>query len=88
MDKPCLKNWSDLIWNPNVSRHTSPVILLDDFTCHKQTPFLEAMQETGTHVEHIPGGYICLLQPCHVETMKSLKFGVRHHYTDWAIMKL
>lgn len=57
-----MKVYVDQIWKPYVSSHTKSVLILDEFICHKQTPFLAAMEEIGKNVELIPGENTCVLQ--------------------------
>lgn len=83
-DQRSLDIWLNKIWKPYVSGHSSSVLLLDDFACHKQASFIENINTLGTSVEYIPGGYTCVVQPCDVGVMKSLKGGVRKGYMEWA----
>lgn len=87
MDERSMKIWTDLVWKPYVADYERSVLLLDDFSCHKQDCLLEIMESVGTHVELIPGGYTCVLQPCDVGVIRSLKNGIRKHYMEWASAK-
>lgn len=88
MDQRSMKIWFEKVWKQYVANSSKSVLLLDDFICHKQPEFLDLASEVGTSIELIPGGYTCVLQPCDVGIMKSLKGGIRQCYTKWAAQNL
>ena len=61
--------------------------LLDEFKCHMQGSFIRRINDLGTEVDFIPGGYTCLLQPCDVGVNKPLKQRIVDQYMGWAIEK-
>ena len=84
MDERGLRLWTEQVWKPYVRECPKSALLLDDFVCHKQPNFIERMKQMGTHVEIIPGGYTCVLQPCDVGVMRPFKSGIRKEYGKWA----
>lgn len=39
-----MRSWIELVWKTYIGDHMKSVLLLDDFNCHMQESFLEAMQ--------------------------------------------
>lgn len=62
IDARSLKIWTRCIQKHYKSGYGKFVLVLDDLSCHKQTPFLDYLKSFGTDVEIIPGGYSCDLQ--------------------------
>lgn len=86
MDEPSLKIWTERIWKPYVSCNESSVLLSDNFSCRKETSFLEYLKSFGTDLDLLPGGCTCLLQPCNVGVMGSLKVCIQKMYMDLVSM--
>ena len=62
--------------------------MLDEFKCHVQAQFIRSVNDVGTDVAIIPGGYTCVLQPCDVGINKPLKDQIRTSYTNWAAIQM
>ena len=87
MDERAAKIWIEKIWKPYVSGKFASFLLLDEFKCHMQGSFVRAVNDLGTEVGFIPGGYTSFLQPCDVGINKPLKKRFDDLYMNWAIEK-
>ena len=66
----------DLCLKPHVATIPTgiiPIIFLDSYQCHMMASVVDAIQELGVKVEHIPGGCTCLCQPVDVGINKPFK---------------
>ncbi|KAE9264982.1 hypothetical protein PR003_g32604 [Phytophthora rubi] len=88
MDERGCRIWMEKVWKPYVTDLPSSLLMLDEFKCHMQTSFVRGLNDLGTEVEIIPGGYTCVLQPCDVGINKPLKDGIRTQYNAWSITKM
>lgn len=68
------------VWKVYVASLENFALLLDGFACHEQESCLSVVQELGTHVEHISGRYICVLQPYVVGVRCSSKVYLQKSY--------
>lgn len=73
-----MKIWPDQIRKPHVSIGTSFVLQHNDFICHKQTPFFDAPERAGTHVELILDVHTFVLPLYEVKAMKSVRAGMEN----------
>ena len=87
MDERASKIWIDKIWMPYVCGKGKGFLLLDEFRCHKQESFVNKINELGTEVSFIPGGYTGVLQPCDVGINKPLKNYFTRKFATWSIKK-
>lgn len=88
MDERGCQIWFDKVWKPYAASHPSSMLMLDEFKCHIQPSFIRTLNDIGTELEIIPGGYTCVLQPCDVGINKPVKHGIRNQYNDWAVRKM
>ena len=87
MDERVGKLWIEKIWKPYINGSIASFLLLDEFKCHMQGSFVRSINDFGTEVGFIPGGYTSLLQPCDVGINKPLKNKFDDLYMNWAIEK-
>ena len=87
MDERTSGIWIEKVWQPYVAGHPSSFLLLDEFRCHMQGSFIRKINDLGTEVDFIPGGYTCVLQPCDVGINKPLKQAIRYLHMQWTIEK-
>jgi DDE superfamily endonuclease len=87
MDERTSKIWIEKIWKPYVTGKGSSFLLLDEYKCHMQKSFVNSINDLGTEVDFIPGGYTCMLQPCDVGINKPLKNSFTNQYMKWTIDK-
>lgn len=69
MDEKVMLAWVDKILKPYVM--TAPdgvvrIVFLSSFRCHMMSSVVEAVQDLGVDVEHIPGGCTGLCPPVDV----------------------
>ena len=86
MDKRCMLLWVDLCLKPHVATIPAgiiPIIFLDSYRCHMMASVVDAIQELGVEVEHIPGGCTCLCQPVDVGINKPFKKPIRDLWQTW-----
>ena len=88
MDERVMSEWVDKVLKPYA--RTAPeeivlAILLDSYRCHIMASIVNAIQDTGTEVEHIPGGCTGLTQPVDVRIGKPLKNRIRRHWEDYML---
>ncbi len=75
MDEKVMLMWVDKILKPNVMTAPDgvvPLVFLDSYRCHMMASVVEAVQDLGVEVEHIPGGCTGLCQPVDVGVNKPL----------------
>jgi hypothetical protein len=66
MDEQCMLQWVEKVLKPYVDKAPSGIVsllFLDSYQCHMMGSIVEAIQELGVEVEHIPGGCTFLCQP-------------------------
>ena len=67
------------------SENVVPLPVLDSYQCHMITSVMEAIQQLGVEVEHIPGGCTSLCQPVDAGINKALKMLVHKDYKNWML---
>ena len=86
MDERCMLLWVELCLKPHVATIPTgiiPIIFLDSYRCHMMASVVDAIQELGVEVEHIPGGCTCLCQPVDVGINKPFKKRIRDLWQTW-----
>ena len=76
MDEACMLKWVNDVLKPHAKTAplgVIPVLPLDSYRCHMMTSIVEAINNLGVQVEHIPGGRIGLCQPVDVGFNKPFK---------------
>jgi hypothetical protein len=89
MDKEMMLLWVEQILAPYVTTAPpgiKPVLFLDSFRCHMMRPVVQACQDLGVQVEHIPGGCTFLCQPVDIGVNKPLKCKIRKLWQEWMIL--
>ena len=59
MDERVMLMWVDMVLKPYVDTapdEVVPVLFLDSYRCHMMNSVVNAIQDLGVQVEHIPGG--------------------------------
>ena len=88
MDETVMSEWVDKVLKPYAETSPEgivPSILLDSYRCHLMATIVNAIQDTGTEVEHIPGGCTGLTQPVDVGIGKPLKNRIRRFWEDYML---
>ena len=86
MDERCMLLWVELCLKPHVATIPTgiiPIIFLDSYRCHTMASVVDAIQDLGVEVEHIPGGCTCLCQPVDVGINKPFKKHIRDLWQTW-----
>ena len=86
MDERCMLLWVDLCLKPHVATIPTgiiPIMFLDSYQCHMMASVVDAIQELGVEVEHIPGGCTCLCQPVDVGINKPFKKCICDLWQTW-----
>ena len=82
MDKACMLQWVDEVLKTHVAFaavEIIPVLLLDSYRCH----MMEAINDIGVNVEHIPEGCIQLCWPVDMGLNKSFKGMMHTVWEEW-----
>jgi hypothetical protein len=88
MDEKVMLLWVDKILKPYVETAPDgivPLLFLDSFRCHMMGSVVQAIQELGVEVEHIPGGCTYLCQPVDIGVNKPFKTRMRDSWEGWMI---
>jgi hypothetical protein len=88
MDEQVMHLWIDRILKPYVSQTPPgivPLLLLDSYRCHMMKSIVNAIEELGVEVEHIPGGCTALCQPVDIGVNKPFKSRLRRLWEEWMI---
>ena len=86
MDERCMLLWVDLCLKPHVAtipKGIIPILFLDSYRCHMMASVVDAIQELGVEVEHIPGGCTCLSQPVDAGINKPFKKRICDLWQTW-----
>jgi hypothetical protein len=67
--------------------HIIPLLVLDSYRCHMMASVVQAIQELGVEVVHIPGGCTSLCQPVDVGFNKPFKTNVRRDWESWMLFE-
>ena len=88
MDEKVMLLWVDKILKPYVETAPDgivPLMFLDSYRCHMMGSVVQAIQDLGVEVEHIPGGCTYVCQPVDVGVNKPLKARLRNLWEAWMI---
>ena len=73
--------WVDMVLKPYVDTAPEdmvPILFLDSYCCHMMNLVVNAIQDLGVQVKHIPGGCTSLCQPVDIGINKPFNFFVKH----------
>ncbi|KAI2495445.1 hypothetical protein MHU86_19077 [Fragilaria crotonensis] len=88
MDERVMHLWIERILKPYVDQAPPgivPLLLLDSYRCHMMKSTVNAIEDLGVEVEHIPGGCTSLCQPVDVGVNKPFKSRLRKLWEEWMI---
>ena len=80
--------WVDMVLKPYVDtapEDVVPILFLDSYHCHMMNLVVNAIQDLGVQVEHIPGGYTSLCQPVDIGINKPFKAFLCKAWEKWMI---
>ena len=73
VDKRVFLEWVEKVWNPFCTNKPSTYLLMDEFSVHLMTESVHAIQDCGTEVDFIFGGYTSKIQVLDVGINKPFK---------------
>ena len=88
MDEQVMHLWIDKVLKPYVDQAPPgvvPLLLLDSYRCHMMKATVNAIEDLGVQVEHIPGGCTSLCQPVDVGVNKPFKSRMRNLWEEWML---
>ena len=80
--------WVDMVLKPYVDTAPEdmvPILFLDSYHCHMMNSVVNAIQDHGVQVEHIPGGCTSLCQPVDIGINKPFKAFLHKACENWMI---
>ena len=72
--------WVEMVLKPYVDTapdNVVPILFLDSYHCHMMNLDINAIQDLGVEVEHIPGDCTSLCQPVDIRINKPFKAFLR-----------
>jgi hypothetical protein len=88
MSEPLCLRWVEEVvkpWAESAPDGIVPYLLLDSYKCHLMKSVVDAIQDLGIEVEHVPGGCTGLAQPVDVGINKPLKNRIRCLWENFMI---
>jgi hypothetical protein len=88
MDERVMHFWIDEVLKPYIAAAPPgivPLLFLDSYRCHMMKSTVNAIENLGVEVEHIPGGCTSLCQPVDVGVNKPFKLRMRKVWEKWMI---
>ena len=80
--------WIEMVLKPYVGTAPDdvvPILFWDAYRCHMMNSVVNAIQDLGGEVEHIPGGCTSLCQPVDIGISKPFKAFLRKAWEKWMI---
>ena len=87
MDNRVMSIWKEKVWFPYIQGSSKSALLLDAMESHIHSDFIDAVDERGTQVLQILGGFTSVCQPCDVGIMKPFKTRLAEKCQDWKVCK-
>jgi hypothetical protein len=92
MDQKRFLDWNTRVWTPfthrpSASGHGSYMIM-DEFKVYLMGIFLNAIQNTGTEVDFVIGGYTGCVQILHKGVNRPFKSYAREEFENWMLTNL
>ena len=88
MDERVMLMWVEMVLKPYVDtapQNVVPLLFLDSYHCCMMNLVVNAIQELGVEVEHIPGGCTSLSQPVDIGINKPFKAFLHKAWEKWMI---
>ena len=79
--------WKEKVWYPYIQGSSKSELLLDAMESHIHSNSIDAVDERGTQVIQIPGGFAPVRQPCDVGIMKPFKMQLAEMCQSWKVSK-
>jgi hypothetical protein len=88
MDEKVMHLWIDKMLKPFIDQAPPgivPLHLLDSYCCHMMKSTVNAIEDLGVEVEHIPGGCTSLCRPVDLGVNKQFKSRMHRLWEEWMI---
>lgn len=88
VDEDNLKKWIDGVLKPHLEGRpngVTPIVLLDSYPVHKMDSIVQAIENLGAKVYHIPGGCTPLAQPVDVGFGAPFKARIRDLWQEYVM---
>ena len=79
--------WITRVWKPYSYHFSRSLLIMDNFSVHKQENVLKALEECRTDVVFVPPGMTFFSQPCDVYVNKALKDRVRGLWQNYMMQQ-
>jgi hypothetical protein len=86
-DGPVAQIWVEKVLKPHVQNANQALLLLDHFSVHLTSEFVQSINDLGVNIEYIPAGYTCVLQPVDVGVNAPFKKAIRNLHHSWCMKK-
>ncbi len=81
--------WAKTIWRRRPKKlGKRSMLVLDAFSAHKGTNFLQELGLNDTDILNIPGGITSISQPLDVSINKPFKDRVKHYWRTWMVNRI
>jgi hypothetical protein len=92
MDQKCFLDWNTRVWTPFTQRPAASghgsYIIMDEFKVHFMGTYLNAIQNTGTEVDFVIGGYTGCVQILDKGANRPFKYYAREEFQNWMLTNL
>ena len=88
MDERVMLMWVNMVLKLYVvtaPENVVPLLFLDSYCCHMMNSVVNAIQDLGVEVEHIPGDCTSLCQPVDIGINKPFKVFLHKAWEKWMI---
>ena len=88
IDERLMLMWVEMVLKPYVDTapdNVVPILFLDSYHCHMMNLVVNAIQDLGVEVEHIPGDCTSLCQPVDIGINKPFKAFLHKAWEKWMI---
>lgn len=77
--------WIEKILAPYIGNAEKSFLLVDHFSAHLKSDFVNGVNDLGCDIDFIPAGYTCVLQPVDVGVNATFKKSVRNFHHGWCL---
>jgi hypothetical protein len=77
--------WIEKILKPYLRDAEKSFLLVDHFSVHLNSEFVNSVNNLGCDVDFIPAGYTCVLQPVDVGVNATFKKSIRDYHHSWCL---
>ena len=83
MDERVMLMWVEMVYT--APDNVVPLLFLESYCCHMMNSVVNAIQDLGVEVKHIPGGCTSLCQPADIGINKPFKAFLHKAWEKWMI---